>query len=230
MSYLPGNFLTATAAISRPKRRPVWRLASETSLGGPDLRFTKLFIAMIAVVVGIVAAGCQRKTPANAPANTPQPAKEERASVAAEHSKAQKVTLEFIKVDSEETTGETGYGENAVDGDPSTFWHTEWHGTSPGPPHEIILELLPPSTIKGFTYLPRQDESDHGTIKEYEFYVSDDGRNFGQPVAKGAFEPGKKMKTVTFEAVKCSFIKLKAISEINGLPYTSAAEIGVIVN
>ena len=139
-----------------------------------------------------------------------------------------KVKLKFVKVDSEETESQDGHGENAVDGNPNTYWHTQWHGTSPGLPHEIIIELLPPSVIKGFTYLSRQDESDHGTIKDYEFYVSDDGRNFGQPVEKGAFERGKEEKIETFEPVECRFIKLKAISEINGLPWTSAAEIGVI--
>jgi hypothetical protein len=115
-----------------------------------------------------------------------------------------------------------------VDGNPNTYWHTQWHGNSPGLPHEIIIELLPLSVIKGLTYLPRQDESDHGTIKDYEFYVSDDGKNFGQPVKKGTFEPGKEEKIETFEPIKCRFIKLRAISEINGLPWTSAAEIGVI--
>jgi hypothetical protein len=139
-----------------------------------------------------------------------------------------KVKLKFVQADSEETNGEDGYGENAVDGNPNTYWHTQWHGKSPGLPHAIIIELLPPSVIKGFTYLPRQDESDHGTIKVYEFYVSDDGRNFGQPVKKGAFEPGKGEKIETFEPIKCRFIKLKAISEIHGLPWTSAAEIRVI--
>jgi hypothetical protein len=139
-----------------------------------------------------------------------------------------KVKLKVIKVDSEETNSQNGYRENAVDGNPNTYWHTQWHGNSPGLPHEIIIELLPPSVIKGFTYLPRQDESDHGTIKDYEFYVSDDGKNFGQPVKKGAFEPGKEEKIETFEPVKCRYIKLKAISEINGLPWTSAAEIRFI--
>ena len=138
------------------------------------------------------------------------------------------VTLKFVKVDSEETSGNYGYGENAVDGKPDTFWHTQWKDKSPGLPHEIIIELLPPSTIKGFTYLPRQDASDHGTIRDYEFYVSDDGKDFGQPVKKGSFKLGKEKKTETFEPTKCRFIKLRAISEINGLPWTSAAEIGVI--
>ncbi len=138
------------------------------------------------------------------------------------------VTLKFVTVDSEETDAENGSGENAVDCNPGTYWHTQWQSKSPAPPHEIIIELLPPAVIKGFTYLPRQDESDHGTIKDYEFYVSDDGRNFGQPVKKGTFEPGRGRKIETFEPIKCRFIKLRAISEINGLPWTSAAEIGVI--
>ena len=83
-----------------------------------------------------------------------------------------KVKLKFISVDSEETKGQDGHGQNAVDGNPNTCWHTQWLSNSPSLPHEIILELLPPSVIKGFSYLPRQDESDHGTIKDYEFYVS----------------------------------------------------------
>src|SRR5690242_10646840 len=140
------------------------------------------------------------------------------------------VTLKLVKVDSEEINGEDGYGKNAVDGNPNTIWHTQWQGNSPGLPHEIILKLVPPAVIKGFTYLPRQDESDHGTIKGYEFYVSNDGTNFGQPVKTGTFGPGKEEKIETFKPVKCRFIKFKAISEIHGLPWTSAAEIRVIQN
>ncbi|MGH7941092.1 MAG: discoidin domain-containing protein, partial [Limisphaerales bacterium] len=138
------------------------------------------------------------------------------------------VKLKFVRVDSEETNGENGYGKNAVDGDPNTYWHTQWQGNSPGLPHEIVLELVPPSVIHGFTYLPRQDLSDHGTIKDYELYASDDGTNFNRLISKGAFGPGKEEQMETFEPIKCRFIKLKAISEINGLPWTSAAEIGVI--
>src|SRR5262249_49730326 len=44
----------------------------------------------------------------------------------------------------------------------------------------------------------------------------------------GTFSPGKEEKIETFEPVKCRFIKLKAISEINNLPWTSAAEIRVV--
>jgi hypothetical protein len=140
------------------------------------------------------------------------------------------ITLKFVRVDSEETAGENGAGTNAVDGNPNTFWHTQWQDASPECPHEIIIELTPPSTIKGFTYLPRQDDVENGTIKDYEFYVSDDGKDFGQAVSKGTFESGKEKKTVAFQAKKCRFIKLKALSEINDGAWTSAAEIGVVPN
>jgi len=139
-----------------------------------------------------------------------------------------KPKLKFVRVDSEETSGEDGKGANAVDGNPSTHWHTQWQDATPACPHEIVLELDPAVPIKGFTYLPRQDESVNGTIKDFEFYVSDDGKEFGQPVKKGTFDEGKEKKTVTFAAKPARFIKLKALSEINGEAWSSAAEIDVI--
>lgn len=139
-----------------------------------------------------------------------------------------KPVLKVVKVDSEETSGENGQATNAVDGDPNTFWHTQWQDDSPPCPHEITIELTPPAIINGFTYLPRQDDSENGTIKDYEFYISNDGRDYGQPVAKGAFENSKVLKSVTFPPQQCRFIKLKALSEVNGEAWTSAAEIGVI--
>jgi hypothetical protein len=138
------------------------------------------------------------------------------------------VLLKFVRADSEETAGEDGKGANAVDGKPDTFWHTQWQDANPLPPHEIVFELFPPTTIKGFTYLPRQDDSVNGMIKGYEFYVSNDGQDFGKPVAKGEFAEGKELKTVSFDPQVCRFIKLKALSEINGEAWTSAAEIGVV--
>lgn len=139
-----------------------------------------------------------------------------------------KIKLTVVKVDSEETAGENGSATNAVDGNPETFWHTEWQDANPEPPHEIILKMSEPTAIKGFTYLPRQDDSDHGLIKDYEFYLSDDGKDFGQPVKKGTFDSSREKKTITFDGKKCQFIKLRAMSEINGEAWTSIAEIGVI--
>jgi len=187
------------------------------------------FCTSTLALCALLAAGCATKntcctmpaaaTPAAAPAaQTP----------AAVPAAANKLGLKVVKVDSEETSGEDGHGANAVDGDPNTFWHTQWQDANPPCPHEIVIELAMPATIKGFTYLPRQDDGINGTIKDYEFYVSNDGQDFGQPVSKGSFENNKDLKTVTFAPVACHYIKLRAMSEINGEAWTSAAEIGVV--
>ena len=158
----------------------------------------------------------------------PDQARERQKADEQDDDNADPIQLKVVKADSEETEDEDGHASNAVDGDPDTFWHTRWSDESPPCPHEIVLEMDREATIKGFTYLPRQDGSDNGNIKGYEFYVSKDGTDFGQPVAKGAFTPGDQAKTVTIEETKCRFIKLRALSEINGEAWTSAAEIGVI--
>ena len=101
-------------------------------------------------------------------------------------------------------------------------------GCQPPCPHEIEIELVPPVAIKGFTYQPRQDDMENGTMKDDEFYASNDGQDFGQPVSKGAFENSKNKKTVTFDPKPCRFIQLKALSEVNDQAWTSAAEIGVV--
>jgi len=168
------------------------------------------------------------QTSSVAPEPQPAPAVEPVTQTTQTTATANKPTLKFVKADSEETASEDGKGANAVDGDTNTFWHTQYTDNTPPCPHEIVIELVPPTTIKGFTYLPRQDDSENGTIKDYEFYVSDDGVDFGQPVCKGTFEDSKDLKTVTFDPKKCRFIKLKALSEVNDAAWTSAAEIGVV--
>ena len=141
---------------------------------------------------------------------------------------ARALTLKVVHVDSEETAAEDGHGANAVDGNPDTYWHTQWQEASPACPHEIVIALDPPTKIKGLTYLPRAGDTENGTIKDYEIYVSEDGKDFSTLVKKGTFERGHEKKTVGFALKQAGFIKLVALSEINDQPWASAAEIGVV--
>ena len=180
----------------------------------------KKFVIMLVIMASVL--GVRAATDAATSTNSvSEPAANAAAST-------NKLKLTVIKVDSEEIDGENGHGTNAVDGNPETFWHTQWQDANPECPHEIIIQLSEPTAIKGFTYLPRQDDSDHGMIKDYEFYVSDDGKDFGKPIKKGSFDASRDKKTVTFDGKKCQYIKLRALSEINDEAWTSAAEIGVI--
>jgi len=142
---------------------------------------------------------------------------------------AKNITFTVVKADSEEKSGEDGKAANVLDGKADTIWHTQWQDNSPGYPHEIVIQLSEPATLKGFSYLPRQDDSENGMIKDYEIFTSTDGKEFGEPVAKGAFAVGKAKKTVSFEPKNCGYLKLRAISEANDEAWASAAEIGVVL-
>jgi hypothetical protein len=132
-----------------------------------------------------------------------------------------------VAVDSEAR----GYeGHKAIDGDPSTIWHTPWGGGAPGYPHDIRIELNEEIDIRGLVYLPRQDMS-NGWIAQYQVYVSSDGKNWGQPVASGNFKKGGTKKKVLFErSAKGRFVRFVALCGFDGQIFASVAELDIIEN
>ncbi len=86
--------------------------------------------------------------------------------------------------DSVELTGENGAAVNAIDGNAATIWHTQRQAASPAHPHTFTVDLGTTARLGGFRYLPRAGGGD-GTIALYNFYVSADGVNWGNPVASG---------------------------------------------
>ncbi|HZI31847.1 MAG TPA: discoidin domain-containing protein, partial [Candidatus Binatia bacterium] len=76
--------------------------------------------------------------------------------------------------DSEEHERENGSAENAIDGNPATYWHTQWGSASPNHPHHLVLDLGKSCTLSGFRYLPRPGEGlPGGRIRDYRVYVGD---------------------------------------------------------
>ncbi|KQN97149.1 M6 family metalloprotease domain-containing protein [Paenibacillus sp. Leaf72] len=130
-------------------------------------------------------------------------------------------TLKYV--DSDELYNEA---LKAFDGSNSTLWHTKWSPVAPMP-HEIQIDLGASYTLSKFSYLPRQDGQVNGTIKDYEFYVSTDGVNWGTSVASGAFTNDTTLKEVSFAAKTGRYIRLRALSEVNNNPWTSVAELNV---
>jgi beta-galactosidase len=77
--------------------------------------------------------------------------------------------------DSEERAQEDGSAENAIDGQTSNYWHTEWSKAVPPHPHRLIINLGSTREVGGFRYTPRQGDANvGGRIKDYRIYVGDD--------------------------------------------------------
>lgn len=116
-----------------------------------------------------------------------------------------------------------------VDGDPSTIWHTMYSITLAKYPHWVDFDAGKQKVIKGFTYLARQDGSLNGCIKDYEIYVSNDNKTWGEPVVKGSFEKTAKLQKVMFgKPVKARYVRLRALNEQSGQDYASGAEFTLV--
>jgi hypothetical protein len=114
--------------------------------------------------------------------------------------------------------------EKASDGDPATIWHTEFVGGSPGYPHELVVDLGETRRVEGLLYVPRQDGPD-GRVKDFEVRLSDDGKTWGEPVARGTWPDDPTFKMVALPGLPARYVQLRGLSEVNGLPVMSAAEL-----
>jgi hypothetical protein len=133
-------------------------------------------------------------------------------------------------VDSQEQEGESaslsGPAISAFDSSRQTFWHSRWQEATDPLPHEIQIDLGANYNVSAFLYLPRQDNT-NGRIAQYEFYVSADGSAWGTPVASGTFPNSTAEQTVSFAAKAGRYVRLRALSSLNGQPFTAIANLQV---
>lgn len=139
----------------------------------------------------------------------------------------QNTGLQIVFASSQEP--DEGDASYLVDGDPSTIWHTMYSITLAKYPHWVDFDAGKQKVIKGFSYLARQDGSLNGCIKDYEIYVSNDNKTWGEPVAKGSFEKTAKLQKVMFgKPVKARYVRLRALNEQSGQDYASGAEFTLV--
>lgn len=107
-----------------------------------------------------------------------------------------------VTADSQEMDDEQAPVTAIVDGDANTFWHTAWEPApdqaSDAPlPHWVVVDLGATQPVTGFQYWPRQTGT-NGRIKDWQWYVSNDGQDWGSPVKTGSFPDGADVQDVTF--------------------------------
>lgn len=120
-----------------------------------------------------------------------------------------------------------GEPEHAIDGDSSTYWHSQWNPALP-PPHALTVDFGAEKDISAITLLPRQDER-YGRAKEYEIYLSDTPDSWGAPAAKGSLPDENLLQTVRLpEPVRARYLKFVILSEYSGKGLGTLAEIGIV--
>ena len=83
-----------------------------------------------------------------------------------------------------------------------------------------------PRRVEGLLYVPRQD-SPNGRVKDFEICVSDRRQDLEQPLAAGRWPNDPSFKYVALPAQSRAYVQLRGLSEVEGRPVMSAAEVAV---
>ena len=119
---------------------------------------------------------------------------------------------------------------NLLDGKPETIWHSMWSVTVTKHPHWIDFDILKPKTVRGITYLPRQDDSSTGDIKDFIISVSQDGKNWTE-VLRSAFPKDKKEQRILLtQPVTARYVRLTALTAHDGTDYASGSELRILAD
>jgi len=103
-----------------------------------------------------------------------------------------------------------------------------WSVTVASYPHWVDFDCGSVKTLKGFSYLPRQD-SRNGNIKAWRVQLSLDGQTWSQPVGEGTFENNQQEKRVLFASPqRARYLRFTALSSQDGQDFATGAEFSVL--
>ncbi len=134
-----------------------------------------------------------------------------------------------VTAGSEQTSGTATEGPKkfAVDGNTSTYWHSNWTPTTVNDLW-IAFELQKPTMLDALRYLPRPAGSKNGSVTEYKVQVSDDGTNWTD-AGSGTWTTDYGWKLAEFnQPVTTKHVRLKAVhtyADSGNDKFMSASEI-----
>lgn len=114
--------------------------------------------------------------------------------------------------------------EKAFDDDINSYWISQLNPSTTELPHEIQIDMGEVQDLVAFSYLPRVDSIKDGSIKAFEFYISNNKSDWGNPVAQGTWNESKRYN-VGFPKTSGRYIRIVAKSEIEGKAMSSIAEL-----
>ncbi|WP_075344041.1 discoidin domain-containing protein [Tenacibaculum agarivorans] len=125
---------------------------------------------------------------------------------------------------SEETTNADHAKEKAADGNPNTYWHSNWYDDNTSHPHFIAIDLGEEKELVGFSYQGRQSGTT-GMVKEYILFGWN-GSNWEQ-LSAGELQKSTLKQSADFKQFKTRYLYFRALSEVDGKRWASVAEFSV---
>lgn len=142
-----------------------------------------------------------------------------------EVSEMDKSDWEVIAFSSEETSGEgdTGRAKDVIDGDLSTYWHSQWMGNVAEYPHHFIIDFGSNIEIGGFVVNQRNGMR---KIKDYRISGSSDNENWHVLISGSLLNNVSKQNLQLENKANQRYIKFEGINSHDGEQFAALAEIG----
>ena len=135
-----------------------------------------------------------------------------------------KATWTIVDFSSEEP-GEgapNGLASAILDGDPATFWHSQWAGTPAEPPHHVTIDMIEEVTVVQVDLSRRANSTD---TKAGDFYISSDNKAWTKI---GSFKMENTNDAQPFSCKKSTGRYLKVVvTESNRAPFCNLSEVVV---
>jgi hypothetical protein len=123
--------------------------------------------------------------------------------------------------------------EKMQDGNPETFWHTQFQPEFAEPPHYVVFEMPADTSVTGLAYVAWAGGNGNGHVKGFSVCASDDGNTWDAPLIKGTLKPKVyKEQQIVFPApISKRFIKFEVTDavSIDGQPLAAIGELNVLV-
>ncbi|MEO0447000.1 MAG: family 16 glycoside hydrolase, partial [Verrucomicrobiota bacterium] len=119
----------------------------------------------------------------------------------------------------------------AVDGKPTTLWHSRFSDGVVPPPHELVVDLGEERLLTGIQYLARQDGGWNGAFGNTSVFVSGDAETWPEsPATSVKFDKIRTPQSAIFPSpVSGRYVLVRAESAVgNGRVFASAADIGFL--
>jgi hypothetical protein len=124
----------------------------------------------------------------------------------------------------------TGDVQNAIDGDPNTFWLAGSQRDAARQNQELTISFPNAISFNGLVIMPRQNHRDHeGDIREYLIQTSDDGANW-RDLKRGTLVSTFNPQRIAFDTnVSAKYIKMISLSGFGDADKTTAiADLAVL--
>ena len=96
-------------------------------------------------------------------------------------------------------------------------------------PHEIRLNMGGERKVKGIVF--QSAKLEEARVKDYEVYISKDGKNWGEPVARGTMaDTAEKQEALFFTPASGKFIRFVALSSHDGGDSAAVAELNILTD